>query len=269
MNRLFLVLILASLIFTGCTTQSSAPQTNTTLVFVHGAHLTAQSWQPVEQLLADVNLSTLSVNLPGRSIQEDPKKITLDISSNYLCQAVQNIDGDIIYVAHSQGGAVVNQALSLCPSKQIKHIVYVASVAPLNGEKPFSRLNEADEIHYFKAVEYQEGTGWMAITKPNEFARVFASSDSKSILKTVISEAVNEPALIGDGIIKLDNNAFNQIPKSYIFTEQDKIISLPSQKLIAKHMVLENQSSLNTGHLPMITDPELLAVEIQNMIGFQ
>lgn len=238
-----------------------------TLVFVHGAHLTAKSWLNTENILKAKGFDTLAVDLPGRNKSDNPHEITLNASSKALCDSIKSIDSSIVFVAHSQGGAVSNNALSICPKQNIKGMVYIAAVAPADGEKPFALLNKVDESNYFKGVSFDEKSGWMKIKDKNAFTSVFTNSKSNAIQHKVMSQSVNEPAVIGDGVVHYHNDYFSKLNKFYIHTKFDKIISLTSQQKIASKIELNGSTVLDTGHLPMLSAPEKLANHIEQFVN--
>jgi len=251
------------------TAQSSPPQSPiaaSTLVFVHGAHSTASVWTEVTEQLTQDGFTTHAVNLPGRTATENPNEITLDKSSQALCESIKDIDTKITFIAHSQGGAVVNNSLSICPTKQITNIIYLTAVAPLDGDTPYSLLSKADETHYLKGIQYDEKTGWMSITDRKAFASVFSNSQSQPVLEKLATMAVNEPAVIGEGVSHFDSARYAQINKSYIYTEFDKIISLASQKTIAKTVKPSQERVLETGHMPMISAPGKLVATLKSLL---
>lgn len=265
-------LIAAAMVISGCANvhNNSEPEVSTTekatLVFVHGAHLTADSWQETTRTLKAKGFNTLAVNLPGRNTSDNPHDITLNASSQALCDAIKPIKAPIMFVAHSQGGAVTNHALSICPQKNITGMIYVAAVAPKDGEKPFALLNKSDETNYFKGVTFDEKSGWMTIHDKAAFASVFTNSTSSKVKTQVMNKSVNEPAVIGDGVVHFDNNYFSGLKTFYIHTKFDQIISPESQKKIASNMTLNGSVEIETGHVPMLSAPEQLASHIETFV---
>jgi len=228
------------------------------MVFVHGAHLTSSSWQAVAETLDEKGYRSISVNLPGRQDYLSPRDVTLNSSAKYLCGEISHINKNVTFIAHSQGGAIVNHAQSICPQVKVDRIIYLASVSPMKGEKPFDHLSKQDEDNYFKGVSYNEASGLMIIKNPDEFVQTFSSSNSIPVKKEVLKLSVNEPASIAEGVVQYDSETFSGIKKFYIFTEQDQIISKASQVKIEKQLTTLKTSSINSGHIPMITHPEKL-----------
>ncbi|MEH6346976.1 MAG: alpha/beta hydrolase [Bermanella sp.] len=228
------------------------------VVFVHGAHLTADSWKEIEHGINKEGYQSMAINLPGRKDSINPKDITLNTSASFLCKKVSELDKKITFVTHSQGGAIVNHAQSVCPQLKVERIIYLASVSPLTGEKPFDKLNKEDEVHYYKGVSYEESSGLMVISNQDAFVEAFSSKQNSQLKKIILDSAVNEPAYIADGVVKMNKEKFSVIKKFYIFTKNDKIISLASQHKIEKQLKTIKTSTINSGHIPMITHPENL-----------
>jgi len=259
---------IASLSIMGCSmAEISTEEPKPTLVFVHGAHLTGESWAKVIEPLKSEGYKTLAVDLPGRNNSQDPKEITLSVSSKALCQAISEVKGSVSLVAHSQGGAVVNHALSLCGANKIQSIAYIAAVAPLNGAKPFGLLSKEDDENYFSAVEYDKKSGWLKIKDPQAFASMFTFSNSDSVKKEVLSLAVNEPAAIADGKVEYAEEDFTKLKKLFVYTEHDKVISLSSQQKIGASIKPDAEVVMKTGHLPMLTEPNSLAKIIDGFVS--
>ena len=267
-GKTFVAILLIAI--TGCSTINQNKSLSTReemLVFVHGAHLTSDSWFSTAKILGIVGFDSISVNLPGRNPSDNPNKITLNRSSQALCDAIKNIDSPIVLIAHSQGGAISNNAFSLCPKSNIKSIIYIAAVAPINGDTPYSLLGKADESNYLKGINYDDDSGWMTIKDKDAFVSVFTNSESTAIKDTIVRQAVNEPAIIGEGVVHYNSEYFSKLNKFYIHTKFDKIISIESQEKIASKIDLNRSVTLDTGHLPMLSSPALLAREIEQILN--
>ncbi|OUS11702.1 hypothetical protein A9Q89_08200 [Gammaproteobacteria bacterium 53_120_T64] len=234
------------------------------LVLVHGAHLTGQSWAELSVPLRAAGYQVHAVNLPGRGDGIAASEATLDAASRALCTQLAGAGSDhkVSFVAHSQGGAVVHHLLGLCPAISIEKIIYVAAVAPLNGEKPFAMLSKADDEHYYRGVVYDETSGLMKIHSPPEFLAAFSSltlNEGSAMAQTLLAAGVDEPAVMGDGVVVLDDAHFQGIKKYYIHTRRDLIISPLTQQRIVQTLGAVETATVDSGHLPMLTQPAALA----------
>jgi len=251
-------LMLAAAVSLMAAGQSYAGSSEQHIVFVHGAHFTAASWQPVQEQLNGKH-STLAVDLPGRNDSIAAKKVDLALSAGYLCKSIGALSGSKILVGHSQGGAVVNAALNICPDEEISSVVYVTAVAPLDKAKVFGLLSKQDDENYFKGINYNESAKMLEIKSADEFAAVFAQDANQAQRDVMAKDAVDEPATIGSEKMSLNQERFAGIDKYYVFANQDKLISLSSQQKIAESIGVKDSFGVDSGHLPMLTQPARLA----------
>ena len=97
--------------------------TQPTIVLVHGAFADASSWNGVIPLLEAEGLTVTAPPNPLRGIA---------IDSAYIKSVLAQIDGPVLLVGHSYGGAVITNAATDAPN--VMGLVYVAAFAPDDGE---------------------------------------------------------------------------------------------------------------------------------------
>jgi pimeloyl-ACP methyl ester carboxylesterase len=95
-----------------------------TIVLIHGAFADASSWNGVIPLLQAQDLKVVAPPNPLRGIS---------IDSAYAASAFAQIDGPVLAVGHSYGGAVITNAAT--GAGNVVGLVYVAAFAPDEGEK--------------------------------------------------------------------------------------------------------------------------------------
>jgi pimeloyl-ACP methyl ester carboxylesterase len=93
-----------------------------TVVLVHGAFGDASSWRPVFDLLDGDEYTVLAPPNPLRGLAND---------AAYIAAVIDQLDGPVVLVGHSYGGAVITVAGA---SEKVAGLVYVAGVAPDEGE---------------------------------------------------------------------------------------------------------------------------------------
>jgi pimeloyl-ACP methyl ester carboxylesterase len=94
-----------------------------TVVLVHGAFADASSWNGVVELLQAEGLKVTAPPNPLRGIA---------IDSAYIAGVLAQIQGPILAVGHSYGGAVLSNAAT--NAENVLGLVYVAAFAPDEGE---------------------------------------------------------------------------------------------------------------------------------------
>jgi pimeloyl-ACP methyl ester carboxylesterase len=94
-----------------------------TVVLVHGAFADASSWSGVIERLQAKGIPVTAPANPLRGISFD---------SAYLASVFEQIDGPVLAVGHSYGGAVITNAAN--DAKNVVGLVYVAAFAPDEGE---------------------------------------------------------------------------------------------------------------------------------------
>jgi len=95
----------------------------TTVVLVHGAFADASSWNGVIERLQAKGIQVMAPANPLRGIAAD---------AAYLGAVLAQIEGPVLAVGHSYGGAVITNAAT--DAKNVVGLVYVAAFAPDEGE---------------------------------------------------------------------------------------------------------------------------------------
>jgi pimeloyl-ACP methyl ester carboxylesterase len=94
-----------------------------TVVLVHGAFADASSWNGVIERLQAKGISVTAPANPLRGITAD---------SAYTAAVFEQIEGPVVAVGHSYGGAVITNAAT--NARNVVGLVYVAAFAPDEGE---------------------------------------------------------------------------------------------------------------------------------------
>jgi pimeloyl-ACP methyl ester carboxylesterase len=95
----------------------------TTVVLVHGAFADASSWNGV---IAELQAKGVAVTAPPNPLRG------ISADSAYIASVLEQIDGPVLAVAHSYGGAVITNAAT--DARNVVGLVYVAAFVPDEGE---------------------------------------------------------------------------------------------------------------------------------------
>jgi pimeloyl-ACP methyl ester carboxylesterase len=254
MKKIFALLILSMITFNS--------YAESTIVLIHGALLTSNSWSAVQSYLQNQGYNVITIDMPGR-VHDDvsPRQATLMEAANKVCKVINLQSESVLLVSHSQAGAIITQAVNNCPLK-IKGLLYIAAVVPLPGEKPFDLLSEKDNHNFDIVAPIDNDSG---VARPDYNAPIkllFMSDADDEDAEHAIHNMVPEPIILSDGILNYDINLFNQIPKFYIKTSMDMIISPETQDKYIARLKFDKILTINTSHSPFISQPHLLGKQI-------
>ncbi len=129
-RRRTLTALLGMLVLAGPTSVAAGavtaddPEAAPTAVLVHGAFADASSWNEVVERLHRKGHTVVAPANPLRGIAAD---------TAYLRSVLAQIEGPVLLVGHSYGGAVISNAATGVPN--VEGLVFVAGFAPDEGER--------------------------------------------------------------------------------------------------------------------------------------
>jgi len=219
------------------------------IVLVHGAWLKSWSWEKVAPQLNRHGWAVRTVDLPttGRGAANFGLYDDVDV----VRRAVLGIDGPVVVVAHSYGGAVVSEAVADVPN--VTHLVYVCAF-------------QLDEDESLLAVAGGEPLPWwvldgdvMTVDDPGRlfFNDVAADEARRAIarLEPFSRRAVTEP---------LTAAAWHSVPSTYIVCDDDVAFGAGQEVFAARATHVRR---LPAGHSPFLSVPSQLTDLIVEAAG--
>lgn len=226
---------------------ADAPTARPTVVLVHGAFADSSSWNPVITELAAKGYPTVAVANPLRGLKSD---------ADYVATVLKTINGPVVLVGHSYGGAVITNAAT--GAGNVKALVYVAAFAPEKGETaiglsglfPGSTLGPA----LAPPVVLADGTKDLYIQQdklPLQFAADVPAAQARRMATT--QRPVTEAALTEAS----GEAAWKSIPSWFIYGEQDKNIPAAVVQFEAKRAgARESVGIKGASHVVMLSHPQ-------------
>ena len=232
------------------TTTSARP----TVVLVNGAWANSASWSGVILRLQSEGYAVDAPPNPLQSLKGDAATI-----AGFL----KTINGPIVLVGHSYGGAVITNAAKGNPN--VKALVYIDAFAPAKGEsvlaldssKPGSALG-AGPTKVFTFVPFpgaKKGDAELYV-KPSVFEQAFANglpATQRAVLAATQSPAVYSALTAASG-----TPAWKTIPSWYVLGTIDKAIP-PTIQLSMAQRIHAHVTRVRAGHLSMIAAPRVIA----------
>lgn len=194
-----------------------------TIVLVHGAFAESSSWHSVIRRLHAAEYRAVAVGNPLRSLAGDAAVVS---------RVLATIDGPVVLVGHSYGGAVISTAAN--GHDHVKALVFVAGFAPergesigeLSGKFPGSTLGET--LH---EVALADGSADLYI-RPDRYHQQFIADvpAEQAALDAATQRPLNTTAL-NDGS---GEPAWKTIPSWFVYPELDNNIPLEAHRFMAE-----------------------------------
>jgi pimeloyl-ACP methyl ester carboxylesterase len=223
-----------------------------TVVLVHGAFADSSSWDGVVQQLQAAGTEVRAAPNPLRGISHD---------SAYVASFLEQIDGPVLLVGHSYGGAVITNAAT--DAENVVGLVYVAAFAPDEGE----RLGEAtptskDSVLNTVLVPLRYPTGQDGETAvefvidPAGFHDAFAADlpDERTAVMAVTQRPVSELAFSEAS----GTPAWKSLPSWTVLATPDRAAGSDLVRSMAERAGAEI-TEVEGSHVIMISRPDVVA----------
>src|SRR5262249_2144115 len=168
-------------------------------------------------LLAAKGLHVDAVQLPLTSQADDVAVVQ---------RAIARVNGRLVLVAHSYGGAVITQAGN---DPNVAGLVYVAAFAPAEGESPFdlTNANQTPFLQHLQADQF----GFLMLT-PTGIREDFAPDLSDS--EQTVLAATESPTSIASLSAAISTPAWRIKPSWFAIAAHDRVISPTLQAMFAE-----------------------------------
>jgi pimeloyl-ACP methyl ester carboxylesterase len=218
-----------------------------TIVLVHGAFAESSSWDGVIVPLLGAGHRVVATANPLRSLATDAQAVT---------DVVRSIDGPVVLVAHSYGGAVISNVPA--DAGTITGLVYVCGFAPDAGESAFalsekfpgSTLGTA-----IRPVPRSDGTTDLYIAEDKFHHQFCADVPAQQAMRMAVTqrpatqEALTEPSG--------DRPLWRETPSWFVIGDQDRNIPPALQRFMAKRAGARRTLEIPGGsHALAVSHPE-------------
>jgi pimeloyl-ACP methyl ester carboxylesterase len=211
-----------------------------TFVLVHGSWADATFWHPIAEQLRRMGHAVYTPNLPGHG--SDPNKnvthqmivdsVTNDIVSHQL--------QDIVLVAHSFGGTVIQKVAERIPDR-LKRLVFMNAFVLEDGQS-LSEQFPPQALALFEQLRQSSKDDTITLPFPL-FRENFTNLASLQLAEQLYRTTTPEPAV--PAFTKLDLKKFYSLPtpKSYLYLTTDNL--LPQTDQYSFHPLMSNRLGLH------------------------
>jgi pimeloyl-ACP methyl ester carboxylesterase len=214
-----------------------------TVVLVHGAFADSSSWTGVIERLQAKDVAVTAVANPLRGVKAD---------SDYLAAALEEIDGPVVLVGHSYGGAVISDAGAR--AKNLVGLVFVAAFAPDEGE----RLGDVtaaskDAILGPALVTHSHNGDVEQSIDPGQFRAAFAADLPAK--EAAVMAATQRPIAAAGFTDPAGGAAWKNVPSWAVVGTQDKAAGTDITRSMAERAGAKI-TEVDASHVVMVSQPQ-------------
>ena len=222
-----------------------------TIVLVHGAFAESGSWDGVVDPLLAAGHEVVAAPNPLRRLAADAESVS---------DLVRSIEGPVVLVAHSYGGAVISNVDA--DAGEITGLIYVNGFAPepgdtcfaLAGKFPGSMLGEAT----LRPVPRSDGTTDLFITR-DSFHDLFCADvpASQAARMAVTQRPATQEALVEPSG---ERPLWREVPSWFLIGEDDRIIPAALQHYMADRAGSRRTIEIpGASHAALVSQPGVVA----------
>src|SRR4051812_10406480 len=244
----------ASAITTEGKTGMSESTNTPTVVLVHGGFADASFWAPVVEDLQAHDVPVLAPANPLRGLAHD---------AEYLASYVNQIDGPVLLVGHSYGGAVISVAAASTPNAV--GLVYVAAFALAEGEsfgEIFAEFGDTPLVGAVRPSAYPLAGGETAVEltiAPELYREAFASDLSEDVTRVLAVSQRPFAAIFED---RAQAAAWKTLPSWAVVATADKAIPPDAERHMARRAGAQT-IEVEASHSIALSKPGEVAALIQ------
>ncbi|MET9490658.1 alpha/beta hydrolase [Nocardia sp. NPDC006630] len=210
-----------------------------TIVLVHGFWGGAAHWAKViVELDKRGYRSIFAVENPLTSLADDAERTR---------KMVKQVDGHVVLVGHSYGGAVITEAGDL---PNVAGLVYIAAFAPDAGESPGQITEEMPPVAAANLAPDSDGYLWV---KQDKFHESFCQDlSTEEALVMAVTQKAPLATTFGDNVTA---PAWKAKPTWYQVSTADRMINPDNERRMAKRMNPRKIIELDAGHASLASQP--------------
>ncbi|AXI61593.1 alpha/beta hydrolase [Pseudomonas kribbensis] len=203
-----------------------------TIVLVHGFWGGAAHWGKVIVELSRKGYRAIqAVEMPLTSLADDAERTR---------KMVAQVNGPVLLVGHSYGGAVITQAGN---QPNVTGLVYIAAFAPDQGESPGGITQEHLPAAAPNLAPDSDGFLWLKADKFHESFCQDLSADEALVM--AVTQKAPLASTFGDVI---SDPAWKHKPSWYQISSQDHMIHPDNQKRMSARLNAKKVITLDASH---------------------
>jgi pimeloyl-ACP methyl ester carboxylesterase len=218
-----------------------------TYILVHGAWGGSWSWRDVGKQLSRRDIPWTALDLPSSTRGAHPNTYLADDAREVI--EIAKLDGPVVLVGHSYGGAVVVEAADQVPN--LERIVYIAALVPALGQSPSEAKAEVDIMTRLDDAIERDGE-FLVLNPVLAHAALYQDCKEK-----VAAWAVSQLTPQTVASFRSPRSSFEvDVPSRYIVCTDDNAIDPTLQKVMSERCT--EVVTLESDHSPFLSRPGVL-----------
>ena len=217
-----------------------------TIMLVHGAWHGSWCWDAVRGALHQQGFATAAVDNP--SVTAPGSDLAAD--GDNLRRALDAVDGPIVVVGHSYGGAVVSAAGA---HPNVERLVFLTAFTLDAGESVMQNaLSGGEDVKLTEAMLFD---GEMVAVDPGRAVEFFYHDCAADVAAAASGQLRPMSMAAMGGVVGAP--AWRDVPASYVVCTDDRAIPLALQRACAARV--SDVREMPTSHSPFLSRPGELA----------
>ncbi|MET9694610.1 alpha/beta hydrolase [Streptomyces sp. NPDC006514] len=221
----------------------------TTIVLVHGLWADGSAWSETITELRALGHEPIAAQLPLETMEDDIAAVRRVLST---------VDGPVLLVGWSYGGAVVTNAA--VGQDKVKALSYIAGFAPDEGESVSDIAHRNPGSLIRENIRVTED-GHSYLDRPAYGKVVSADAPAE---RTALAAAVQKLPRLGIDAAPSGYPAWRDVPSHYLIATQDNALPAATQRELADRIDAK-ATAWDTGHGPMYARPGDLATYLHDI----
>lgn len=223
-----------------------------TIILVHGFWGGAAHWSKVITDLSHRGYEALrAVELPLTSLADDVERTR---------KMIAQVQGDVLLVGHSYGGAVITEVGN---QPNVVGLVYIAAFAPDTDESPGGITQQHLPVGAPNLEPDSDGYLWVKADKYHESFCQDLTNDEGLVMG--ITQKAPVASTFGDTI---SNPAWKNKPSWYQISTEDRMIHPENQAMMSSRLNAQKVISLDASHASLASQPKAVADLIDEAATF-
>lgn len=223
-----------------------------TIILVHGFWGGAAHWSKVITDLSHRGYEALrAVELPLTSLADDVERTR---------KMIAQVQGDVLLVGHSYGGAVITEVGN---QPNVVGLVYIAAFAPDAGESPGGITQQHLPVGAPNLEPDSDGYLWVKADKYHESFCQDLTNDEGLVMG--ITQKAPVASTFGNTI---SNPAWKNKPSWYQISTEDRMIHPENQAIMSSRLNAQKVISLDASHASLASQPKAVADLIDEAATF-